>query len=106
MKLAKNKSIVSWCMYDWANSAFTTTVMAAFFPILFNEFWSTGADTTITTARLGLANSIAGITVALLAPIMGAIADKGTAKKKFLMFFAYMGVVMTSALYLVNQGKM
>jgi len=105
MKLDERKSIISWSMYDWANSAFTTTVMAAFFPILFNEFWSIGSDTTVTTARLGFANSIAGVVVAILAPIMGAIADKGTAKKKFLMFFAYMGVVMTSALYLVSQGN-
>lgn len=104
MQYDEKKAIFSWAMYDWANSAFITTVTAAFFPILFNEFWSVGTDTTLTTARLGLANSTAGIVVALLSPIMGAIADKGTYRKKFLMFFAYMGVVMTSALFLVAKG--
>ena len=59
----------------------------------------------MSTARLGLANSMASTMVALLAPVLGAIADKGSAKKKFLMFFAYMGVVMTASLYLVSKGN-
>jgi UMF1 family MFS transporter len=105
LPLDDKKSIIAWSMYDWANSAFATTIMAGFFPVFFKQFWSAGVDTTVSTARLGLANSIAGITVALSAPILGAIADKGTSKKKFLLFFAYMGVVMTSALYMVSKGN-
>lgn len=105
MQLNDKKAIFGWSMYDWANSAFATTVIAGFFPVFFKEFWNTGVEPTVSTARLGLANSLAGILVAALAPILGAIADKGTAKKKFLLFFAYMGVVMTSALYLVAQGN-
>jgi len=103
--LDAKRTIFGWAMYDWANSAFTTTVMAGFFPIFFKQFWSSGVDTTISTARLGLANSLAGIVVALIAPILGAIADKGTSKKRFLFFFAYMGVVMTLGLGLVSQGN-
>ncbi len=104
MELDNKKAIFGWSMYDWANSAFATTVMAGLFPVMFNDFWSDGADTTLTTARLGLANSIAGITVALLAPILGAIADYGTVKKKFLFFFAYMGVASAVALNFVTKG--
>ena len=104
MKHNNNKTIISWALYDWANSAFATTVMAGFFPIFFKQFWSAGADTTISTARLGLANSIAGIAVAIMAPVLGAVADRGTSKKKFLFFFAYMGVVMTLSLYMVSRG--
>jgi len=59
----------------------------------------------MSTARLGLANSIAGIMVALSAPVLGSIADSGGLKKRFLMFFAYLGVVMTSALYMVSKGN-
>jgi len=92
-------------MYDWANSAFATTVMAGFFPVFFKQFWSVGADPTLSTARLGLANSLAGIAVALCAPVLGAIADKGSSRKKFLLFFACMGVVMTLALYPVSKGN-
>lgn len=105
MQPDNKKTIFGWCMYDWANSAFATTIIAGFFPVFFKEFWSTGVDTTVSTARLGVANSIAGITVALLAPILGAIADKGSSKKKFLLFFAYMGVVMTSSLYMASKGN-
>ncbi|MBI5055879.1 MAG: MFS transporter [Nitrospirae bacterium] len=104
MQTDNRKAVLAWAMYDWANSAFATTIMAGFFPIFFKQFWSAGVDTTVSTARLGLANSIAGTTVALLAPLLGAIADKGTSKKKFLIFFAYMGVVMTSSLYMVSKG--
>ncbi|MBW1772586.1 MAG: MFS transporter, partial [Deltaproteobacteria bacterium] len=103
--LDDRKAVFGWTMYDWANSAFATAVMAGFFPVFFKEFWSAGADINVSTARLGLANSMASIMVALLAPVLGAIADKGSTKKKFLMFFAYMGVVMTASLYLVSKGN-
>jgi UMF1 family MFS transporter len=104
MRLDSKRAVFGWGMYDWANSAFATTIMAGFFPIFFKGYWSVGADTTVSTARLGLANSIAGIAVALAAPLLGAIADRGSSKKRFLMFFAYMGVVMTSSLYMVSKG--
>ena len=104
MQRDNKKAIFGWALYDWANSAFTTTVMAGFFPVFFKKYWSAGADATISTARLALANSIAGVVVALMAPVLGAIADRGSAKKKFLMFFAFMGVVMTSSLYMVSKG--
>jgi UMF1 family MFS transporter len=105
MQRDSKKAIFAWSMYDWANSAFATTVIAGFFPVFFKEFWSAGTDTTVSTARLGLANSIEGIAVAVLAPILGAIADKGTAKKKFLLCFACMGIVMTLSLHLVSRGN-
>ena len=98
------KAIWGWAIYDWANSAFATAVMAGFFPIFFKEYWSYGADVNMSTARLGLGNSMAGIIVALMAPVLGAIADKGSVKKKFLIFFAYLGVLMTAALFLVQKG--
>jgi len=104
MQIDNKKAVFGWALYDWANSAFATTVIAGFFPIFFKQYWSAGADPTISTARLGFANSVAGVIVAILAPVLGAIADKGSAKKKFLMFFAYMGVVMTSSLYMVSKG--
>jgi len=104
MQMDSKKAIWGWALYDWANSAFATTVMAGFFPLLFKDFWCAGVDQTVSTARLSMANSVAGITVALLAPILGAIADKGTNKKKFLLFFATMGIVMTAGLFLVEHG--
>ena len=78
--------------------------MAGFFPVFFKKFWSSGADTNVSTFYLGLANSLAGLVVALFAPLLGAIADKGTVKKKFLLFFAFLGIVMTIALNFVAEG--
>ncbi|MEE8541254.1 MAG: MFS transporter [Desulfobacterales bacterium] len=99
------KAVWGWAMYDWANSAFATTVMAGFFPIFFKQFWSYGTDANISTAQLGLGNSLASLLVALMAPILGAIADKGSVKKKFLIFFAYLGVLSTLALFMVQRGE-
>ncbi len=103
--LDQKKSIWSWAIYDWANSAFATTVMAGFFPVFFSQYWSAGVANVDTTARLGFANSIASLVVALIAPFLGAIADKGTAKKKFLFTFAFLGIVMTGGLFMVKQGQ-
>ena len=92
------RQVVSWAFYDWANSAFATVVIAGFFPIFFKEFWSVGVEPTISTFRLGAANSIASLVVLCLAPILGAIADQGAYKKRFLLFLAAVGAVATAGL--------
>ena len=99
------KSIWAWSFYDWANSAFATTVMAGFFPVFFKEYWSNTDSVTLSTWYLRLANSIASILVAALAPFLGAIADRGTAKKKFLILFAFLGIIGTGSLWIVQQGE-
>ena len=99
------KQVISWSFYDWANSAFATSVMAGFFPVFFKHYWSAGVESTVSTFHLGTANSLASLFVALTAPLFGAIADKGGTKKKFLLFFALMGIVMTGSLCFVAQGE-
>ena len=99
------KAIWGWALYDWGNSAFATTVMAGFFPVFFKQYWSVGADVNASTAMLGFGNSAASLLVALMAPVLGAIADRGSAKKKFLTFFAYLGVLMTGGLFFVGKGQ-
>jgi len=101
----QSKRILAWSIYDFGNSAFATTVIAGFFPIFFKEFWSVGVEVTESTFKLGLANSISGILVVLLAPVLGAIADKGGAKKRFLAAFAAMGCAMTFSLFFVGEGN-
>jgi UMF1 family MFS transporter len=97
--------IVSWSLYDFGNSAFATTVMAGFFPLFFKQYWSAGVDATESTFKLGLANSIAGLVVVLLAPILGAIADRGGARKRFLAVFTALGATMTVSLFFVGRGN-
>jgi len=98
------RTVWSWALYDWANSAFSTTVMAGFFPLFFKQHWSAGVDVTESTLRLGLASSAASLTVALLAPVLGAIADGSAARRAFLLWFAGLGILATASLYGVPQG--
>jgi UMF1 family MFS transporter len=101
----ERRAVWGWALYDWANSAFATTVMAGFFPVFFKQYWSYGANVNVSTAQLGLGNALAGLVVALMAPVLGAIADRGSARKRFLIFFAYLGVLMTASLFLVGKGS-
>ena len=93
-----------WAMYDWANSAFATTVMAGFFPVFFKEYWNSGVDAATSTFRLGMANSLASLLIVLLAPLLGAIADCMSRRKAMLFSFAFLGVLMTAGLYLIGEG--
>ncbi|HDQ14203.1 MAG TPA: MFS transporter [Sediminispirochaeta sp.] len=98
------KTIWAWAFYDWANSAFATTVMAGFFPVFFKNYWADPEALQQSTFYLGAANSLSSIIVAALAPFLGAVADRGSAKKKFLLFFAFLGIIMTGALWFVRMG--
>ncbi len=99
------RSIVAWAFYDWANSAFATTVMAGFFPVFFSAYWAVGSSAAEGTFYLGLANSIGSATIAILAPFLGSIADWGSYKKRLLAFFALLGAVMTASLSLLQMGN-
>src|SRR5688572_27374038 len=78
--------------------------MAGFFPVFFKQYWSAGADVTLSTFRLGMVNGLASATVALMAPLLGAIADRGGTRIKFLLLFTVLGVAMTAGLYWVERG--
>ena len=105
MQNNNKKSIYSWALYDWANSAYATTVMAGFFPIFFKSYYSVGVDATVSTAELGFANSLSSFVVVLIAPLLGAMADAGSLKKRFLFLFAFLGILMSASLALVQQGN-
>ena len=104
MKKNFDKKTVSWAFYDWANSAYATTVLAGFFPLFFRQYWSTDVEGVETTFRLGVSASIASLTLVVLAPILGAVADRTSTKKKLLFAFAFTGVLATFGLFLVGQG--
>jgi len=79
--------------------------MAGFFPVFFKDYWSSDTNPTISTFHLGTANALASIAIGAIAPLLGAIADKAGARKKFLLFFVLLGVVMTGSLYFISQGN-
>ncbi len=99
------KVINAWSMYDWANSAFATTIMAAVLPI----YYSAIAEPTLTpnqsTAYWGYTNSIALLLIAIISPILGAMADFRGQKKRFLTVFALLGITATAFMFFLTTGN-
>lgn len=105
MAIKLNKTSFSWALYDWANSAYATVILAGFFPLFFKQYWSDTADVSTSTFQLGLTNSIASTVIVILAPVLGAIADAGNLKKRLLLMFAVLGILMSAGLYFVAQHE-
>lgn len=95
----------SWALYDWANSAFATTVLAGFFPIFFARYWANGLPPGERTWWLGIAGSVSSMVVMVLAPVLGGIADRRGLKKRFLAVATVLGAGSTAAMYWVAQGQ-
>ena len=91
-------------MYDWANSAFATTVMAAVLPVYYSQVAGVDLPGNTATVYWGYTTAGALLISAFLAPIMGAIADYSGTKKKLLMTFAALGIFATALLYFVTTG--
>jgi UMF1 family MFS transporter len=99
------REVFAWCLYDWANSAFVLTVVSGFFPLFFKGYYcGAGVSVVETTARLGVGNTVAGIAIAALSLVLGAAADAGAGKKRFLFFFAALGAVSAALLFFVGPG--
>ncbi len=101
----RRRPVVAWALYDWANSAFATTVMAGFFPVFFKQYWNAGVAATESTFRLGLTNGLGSLLVALMAPVLGAIADRSSARVRMLMGFTLLGAASTAGLALAGEGQ-
>lgn len=98
------KQVFSWALYDWANSAFATTVMVVFFPLFNKQYLSADQAATTSTATLAFVSSASSFVLAVMAPWLGVMADRGNAHLKFLMVFTAIGVVPTAALAFVSPG--
>ncbi|MCY4465002.1 MAG: MFS transporter [Chloroflexi bacterium] len=99
------RCINAWAMYDWANSAFATTILASLLPI----YYSTVAGSTLpseatATAYWSLTISFSLFVLAILSPILGTVSDVMRNKKRFLSIFVGLGVVGTGLLVFVNTG--
>jgi MFS transporter, UMF1 family len=98
-------SLLRWALYDWANSAYATVIIAGFFPIFFREFWNAGQPQDLVTLRLGVSNSMASVLIALSAPLLGALADQLGCRRCFLRLYAIFGMLATAALFFIPQGQ-
>ena len=98
------RKVVTWALYDWANSAFALSVLAVLFPLVLGNYWGAGDGGSASTLRLGWITFSASLIVFLSAPVLGAIADAGGYRKRFLIFFAFVGAAATAGLGLVAEG--
>ncbi len=94
----------AWAMYDWANSAMVTTIVAAIFPIYFQRVAAADLAPTIATQRFAVATTISLLLVALVAPVLGAIADSAPLKKSLLGMFLGLGVLSTAGMFFIHRG--
>jgi UMF1 family MFS transporter len=99
------REVRAWAMYDWANSAFQTTIIAAVFPIYFHKVAAQGLAPADATSRFAWATTIAILIVAFVAPLLGAIADYAAMKKRLLAVFMAIGAGATAAMYGITAGE-
>ncbi len=98
------RAIRAWTMYDWANSAFATTIMAAVLPVYYTTVAAHGLPPNIATAYWGFTTSISALIAAIISPVLGAMADFRGSKKRFLTVFMLLGVAGTALLYMIRTG--
>lgn len=92
-------------MYDWANSAFATTIMAAVLPIYYARVAAKDLQANFASAYWGYTTAIALFIIALISPVLGAVADYMGAKKRFMGVFAVFGIIFTVCLYFIGEGE-
>ena len=100
-----SKKFYSWVLYDWANSAYATIVLAGFFPIIFAEYFATSVLPSERTLYLGISNSVASFILIFIAPIFGLLCDKFSNKKLFLLIFASLSISSTLILSLIAKDS-
>jgi UMF1 family MFS transporter len=100
-----NRRIRAWTLYDWANSAFATTILAAVLPIYYSQVAGASLSSpAIATAYWSRGLSIAILIVAVISPVLGTISDIMRGKKRFMAVFAGLGILSTGLLVLVGTG--
>lgn len=101
---SKKRETFSWCMYDWAYSAFATVVISAVLPVYYSQVAASSLESHIATAYWGYTTVITLFIAAILSPVMGAIADYSGIKKRLLLIFAALGIFSTALLYFIETG--
>ncbi len=101
----QKKTVYAWAMYDWANSAFATVILATVLPIFYKDVAGVNLPGNLATSYWGYTQTIAMIIIAAISPIMGAAADYSDSKKSFLKFFVMLGITGTALLFFVNEGN-
>ena len=99
------RELRAWALYDWANSAFATVIGAAVFPIFYANVAAADLPANEATARYAFTASTALALVALLMPVLGAVADYLGAKKRLLGTFLALGALATATMFFIGRGE-
>jgi UMF1 family MFS transporter len=94
----------AWAMYDWANSAMVTTIIAAVFPIYFSKVAGANLRSEVATRHFAEASTLGMVIIAVLAPVLGSVADTRPIKKRLLAMFLAVGVAAVAAMYFIHTG--
>lgn len=94
----------AWALYDWANSAVVTTIVVAVFPIYFYQVAGAGLPEGVATQRFAIATVAAMVGLAIMAPVLGAVADMAAVKKKLLGLFLVVGASAAASLFFIHTG--
>ena len=100
-----NKEIKSWIFYDFGNSAYATTVIAAFFPLFYASYWSNGLESLQATQYLAFALTIINLVILISAPIIGAITDYKRLTKILFIIFTLLSITSVASFYFIPMGK-
>ena len=103
-KTKLSREIKAWISYDLGNSAFATTVLAAFFPIFYNQYWSSNIDSTLSAQYLSWTLVISNLTLLFTAPLIGAITDISKSTKKLFISMVMISIIGTGLLYTLEAG--
>ena len=103
-KTKLSREIKAWISYDLGNSAFATTVLAAFFPIFYNQYWSSNIDSTLSAQYLSWTLVISNLTLLFTAPLIGAITDISKSTKKLFISMVMISIIGTGLLYTLDAG--
>ena len=103
-KTKLSREVKAWISYDLGNSAFATTVLAAFFPIFYNQYWSSNIDSTLSAQYLSWTLVISNLTLLFTAPLIGAITDISKSTKKLFISMVMISIIGTGLLYTLEAG--
>jgi len=103
-KFKLNKESKAWIAYDAGNSAFATTIVAAFFPIFYKEFWSAGVDDLVAASYYSWTLTISNLALLFSAPIIGSITDLSRTTKRLFASFTLISIVFVALLFILELG--
>lgn len=113
--LLHRKDVRSWCLYDWANSAFVTSITGVLLQFYFLDLIPDGQPARIGFGRYhyetsgvalwGYLSSVYMLAAGLVSPVLGAAADRTGGKKRYLAFCVFVGAALTCALSLTSNGQ-